>query len=344
MPGIEQTNTKSHTLSWRCPSNIAIVKYWGKKDNQIPCNASLSMTLSKAYTETTLTLSDKRTTGEIEVDYYFEGKKHVAFEERIKKYLKDHHEYFPVLEDRAIKIESQNSFPHSAGIASSASAFGALALALLEASGTGAKEPEFLNRASQLARLGSGSACRSVYGGYAVWGYVSSVPVSSDEFATPLAHVHDNFKKLHDAIIIVDYRAKAVSSSLGHSLMKGHPYAETRFEQANSRVADLVKILGAGDYESFIKLAESEALTLHAMMMTSADYYLLLKPGSLVAIDKIQAFRRDTDIPLCFTLDAGPNLHVLYPEAYRDKVEEFLKFSFDNIIFDTIGTGPEKLR
>ena len=344
MPGIEQTNTTSHTVSWRCPSNIAIVKYWGKKDNQIPCNASLSMTLSQAYTETTLTFSNKKTVGEIEMDYYFEGKKHLSFEERIKKYLKDQHGYFPILEHHAIKIESQNSFPHSAGIASSASAFGALALALLDASGTGTKDKEFLKRASQLARLGSGSACRSVYGGYSVWGYVDSVPGSSDEFATPLADVHDNFKKLHDAIIIVDDRAKAVSSSLGHSLMKGHPYAETRFKQANSRVADLVKILGAGDYESFIKLAESEALTLHAMMMTSSDYYLLLKPGSLVAIDKIQAFRRDTNIPICFTLDAGPNLHVLYPDAYRDKVEDFLKFSFDNIIFDTIGTGPEKLR
>ena len=119
-------------VKWRCPSNIAIVKYWGKKDVQIPCNSSLSLTLSNSFTEVEAVLSDKTSTDAVQLDYYFEGEKNEQFGKRVGKFLVDNREFFPFLESSAITIHSTNSFPHSAGIASSASAFGAISLALLD--------------------------------------------------------------------------------------------------------------------------------------------------------------------------------------------------------------------
>ena len=343
-------NKPMETITWRCPSNIAIVKYWGKKENQIPCNASLSMALSKSFTEVMVELFEKKSKKEIELEYFFEGKKNTLFEERLRKYLKNQEEDFPFLRDYAVIINSHNSFPHSAGIASSASAFGAIALSLSDASRKYFKEKnqeEFLRNASRLSRLGSGSACRSMYPGFALWGQNKSVAGSSDEFAVEITGVHDNFKQLQDAILIIESDPKKVSSSLGHSLMKGHPYAENRFVQANERASRMVKVLAGGDFEEFVNIAESEALTLHAMMLTSKDYYILMKPGTLTTIEKILNFRKDTKIPVCFTLDAGPNVHVLYAEADKKKVNDFLNNDFEdcvkNIIFDKMGSGPEKL-
>lgn len=338
-------------ISWRCPSNIAFVKYWGKKENQIPCNASLSMTLNNSFTEVDLELFGKKSKEEIELDYFFEGNKNLLFEERLRKYLKYQEKDFPFLKENSVTINSHNSFPHSAGIASSASAFGALALSLSDASRKyfiEKDEKDFLKNASRLARLGSGSACRSVYPGFALWGKIKDFPGSSEEFAVPIMDIHENFKQMQDAILIIENKPKKVSSTVGHSLMKNHPFAQNRFAQANDRVSRMLKILATGDLEEFNAITESEALTLHAMMLTSKDYYILMKPVTLLAIEKIMNFRKETHIPVCFTLDAGPNVHVLYPEAHKNIVNGFLnnnlKNSVKGIIFDTIGKGPQKLK
>lgn len=347
---MQDSNPSKEKFSWRCPSNIAIVKYWGKKENQIPCNASLSMTLTNSFTDVDLELFEKKSNEEIELEYFFEGNKNILFEERLRKYLKSRQEDFPFLKESAVTINSHNSFPHSAGIASSASAFGALALSLSDASRKYFKQKNeniFLKNASRLARLGSGSACRSVYPGFVLWGKIEEIPGSSDEFAVPITNVHENFKNLHDAILIIENEPKKVSSSVGHSLMKDHPFAKNRFAQANDRASRILKILASGDFEEFITIAESEALTLHAMMLTSKDYYILMKPGTLLAMEKIMNFRRDTHIPVCFTLDAGPNVHVLYRESDKEEVNGFLNNNFKNnvegIIFDKLGSGPQKL-
>jgi diphosphomevalonate decarboxylase len=338
-------------IVWRCPSNIAIVKYWGKKGIQTPCNASVSLTLSESFTEIELEFFDKKNNSHIELEYFFEGEKNEPFENRVGNYLSDHLSRFPFLNNCAIRINSRNSFPHSAGIASSASAFGAMALSLLDTSfilKNKSRNNDFFKQSSQLARLGSGSACRSMYGGFVLWGKNKMIADSSNEFAIPITNIHDNFKQWHDAILIVDDNPKKVSSSTGHSLMNKHVYAKSRFAQANERAARIVEVLAAGDYEEFIKIAESEALTLHAMMMTSGDYYLLMKPGTLMAIEKIMAFRKETKIPVCFTLDAGPNVHLLYSQNDRNKVASFindeLKDGAKKIIFDKMGNGPQKIK
>ena len=348
---MQYSSQSKEKISWRCPSNIAIIKYWGKKENQIPCNASLSMTLTNSFTDVDLELFDKKSGEEIELEYFFEGNKNTLFEERLRKYLKSQQEDFPFLKESAVTINSHNSFPHSAGIASSASAFGALALSLSDASQKYFKQKDeklFLKNASRLARLGSGSACRSFYPGFVLWGKIENIKDSSNEFAVPITSVHENFKNLQDAILIVENEPKKVSSTVGHSLMKDHPFAQNRFAQANDRVSRLLRILATGDLDEFISITESEALTLHAMMLTSKDYYILMKPGTLLVIEKIMNFRKETHIPICFTLDAGPNVHVLYPEADKKIVHEFLNNnltkSVKGIIFDRLGNGPQKLK
>jgi diphosphomevalonate decarboxylase len=105
----------------------------------------------------------------------------------------------------------------------------------------------------------------------------------------------------------------------------------------------------AGDTETFIRITESEALTLHAMMMTSQPYFLLLKPDTLQIIDRIFAFREKTGLPVSFTLDAGPNVHLLYPAAINDEVKHFIDndllpfLSPKGYIEDEVGKGPEKI-
>ncbi len=348
---IPLSNKQMDKIAWRCPSNIAIVKYWGKKEIQIPCNSSISVTLSASYSEIELEFSDKKTNSKIELDYFFEEKKNTLFENRVRKYLNEQYSHFPVLNNYAIRMNSRNSFPHSAGIASSASAFGAMALSLLDASFILQNQPKddvFFKQSSQLARLGSGSACRSMYAAFTLWGQNKMIPDSSNEFAVSIPDIHENFKHLQDAILIIDDSPKKVSSSAGHSLMNKHVYAKKRFAQANERAARLIQILANGDYEEFITIAESEALTLHAMMMTSENYYLLMKPGTLIAIEKIMNFRRETKIPICFTLDAGPNVHLLYPKTDKNKIDSFinneLQGSVKKIIFDEMGNGPQKIK
>jgi diphosphomevalonate decarboxylase len=339
--------TNTYNSHWRCPSNIAIVKYWGKKEEQIPCNASLSLTLSQSYTELNARLEEKTNDVDVSLTYYFEGERNEAFEARILKFLTKHQADFPFFKTHHLVLESSNSFPHSTGIASSASAFGALALVLCDFYQQTQGLPisdNWLQSASNYARLGSGSACRSLFPAWAQWGAIDSDANSSNHYAIPITDVHPNFSEMHDAILVVDDEPKKVSSSAGHGLMNNHAYADARFVQANERVELLREILKSGDMQQFIALTESEALTLHAMMMTSSDYYLLMRPNTIAIIEKIFAFREQTQVPVCFTLDAGPNIHLLYPGVHKIEVENFIEHELSDlvksIIFDRAEQGP----
>ena len=151
-----------------------------------------------------------------------------------------------------------------------------------------------------------------------------------------------------DTILIVDQGIKAVSSRAGHKLMAKHPYAQQRFEQANKNFKDLIKAMQEGDDPNFIRIIETEALNLHALMMSSNPGYILLKANTLKIIHRIRAFRELSCTPLCYTLDAGPNVHLLYHEKDKTEVEEFiteelLLYCSNNYrINDHIGTGPVK--
>ncbi|HET8574156.1 MAG TPA: hypothetical protein VFL76_09815 [Edaphocola sp.] len=334
----------SQIITARFPSNIALVKYWGKHGNQLPCNASLSMTLSRAHTEVKLYYTEKKGK-DAQLEYLFEGQPNEAFGQRVLRYAQRQPVFADLLYNFDLRFESKNSFPHSAGIASSASAFAAIAAILLKAS-PASDTDDFIRLASRLARLGSGSACRSFYGPFAQWGYLEGINGSSDEFAVPVTDIHDNFKQLRDTILIVEDEPKKVSSSVGHGLMKHHPFARSRFAQANDHCMKMISVLKNGDFEAFISITEREALSLHAMMMTSGNYYLLIKPDTVRIIEQVFQFREATGLPLCFTLDAGPNVHLLYPESVRDKVRPFLEhylqqYGLKSVIDDQAGVGGE---
>lgn len=339
----------SGSFKWSAPSNIALVKYWGKKENQIPANPSVSFTLNSCKTITVLSYKKKDRSEDFSFDLLFEGKPKEDFKPKIQKFFERIECYLPFLKEYHFTIDTHNTFPHSSGIASSASGMSALSMGLMSLE----KElfPEmtddfFFQKASFLARLGSGSACRSVKGKIIVWGNHQKIEGSSDLFGVSYPYaVHENFNNYQDTILLVDKGEKQVSSTVGHDLMHNHPYAERRFLQAHENVEALLSVFATGDLNQFIKIVESEALTLHAMMMTSMPYFILMKPNTLEIINKIWAFREKTKIPTCFTLDAGANVHILYPEKYKNEVLDFIKTELivycqnSQYLCDEIGNG-----
>lgn len=351
------------TFSWSAPSNIALVKYWGKIENQlnesgeiltqIPANPSMSFTLNSCKTETKLSFLKKDNNKEFTFELLFEGKPKEDFKPKIQKFLERIEVYLPFLKEYHFTIDTQNTFPHSSGIASSASGMAALAVNLMSLEkllNPEMTEEYFNKKASFLARLGSGSACRSIKGKVVVWGNHQNIDGSSDLFGVEFPYkIHNNFKNYQDTILLVDKGEKQVSSSVGHDLMHGHPFAEKRFAQAHENLDALITIFESGNLSEFIKIVESEALTLHAMMMTSLPYFILMKPNTLEIINAIWKFRSETQIPVCFTLDAGANVHVLYPEHVKEEVLTFIKNNLvgycqnGHYICDQIGFGATKI-
>ncbi len=222
---------RSGTIGWTCPSNIALIKYWGKKPGQLPMNPSLSMTLQEARTITKINYSYEPKQKGRKLRFRFEGKEAPDFEERIIKYLDSIESHLPFLSSTHLEIESENSFPHSSGIASSASAMGALALCLvqMEEDLTGSMDRDlFWQKASRMARLGSGSASRSLYPQFALWGRHELWENSSDEFAIPVKDINITFLNIRDSILIVESGPKPISSSAGHALMTTNPFGSVR--------------------------------------------------------------------------------------------------------------------
>ncbi len=342
---------KEGSVGWQAPSNIAIVKYWGKYPGQVPANASLSVTLEKAVTRTRIGYSWQKNENGVQLKFTFEGKKTPDFEKRIKKNLNNITPFFPWLNRVKLAISSENTFPHSSGIASSASAMGALSLGLCEIEEQlfgGRATEDFFRKASFIARLGSGSASRSLYGRLSVWGYTASCKDSSDEYAIPVEGVHDNFLGIHDSILIIESGKKQVSSTMGHDLMKSNPYAKLRFDAAEENMQRLCKIVREGDLRQFIDVMENEALTLHAMMMTSRPGFMLMKANTVEAIHRIRKYREQSGMSVGFTLDAGANVHMLYPEKDADRIRMYIESELQElcengaVIHDRMGDGPLK--
>lgn len=349
---IETASTEAGSIRWTSPSNIALIKYWGKHGRQLPQNPSISFTLENAITDTRLSWEPKLEADQgLDVAFLFEGKENPAFADKVKSFLSSIQDIFPFLKQLKLKIESSNSFPHSAGIASSASSMSALALCLCslehELFESLESDEDYTRKASYIARLGSGSACRSIYGGLAVWGADSEIAGSSNEYAIEYTdQVEEVFRTFYDSILIVSDAEKSVSSRAGHGLMEGNPFSEARYQQARLRMSKLTKALKKGDLHTFGQVVENEALTLHALMMASNPSYLLMEPNTLAIIQKVRAFREKTGIHLYFTLDAGPNVHLLYPAKSRNDVVPFIMSELveycveEKWIDDRVGIGP----
>jgi diphosphomevalonate decarboxylase len=230
----------------------------------------------------------------------------------------------------------------------------ALALCLVEIEKdlfqTLAMPEEFFRKAAFLARLGSGSATRSVYGGFVLWGHTTALENANDEAGSPWnAASGAATTGWKDAILITSPGEKKVSSSQGHGMMNSHPWADARYAQANKNLLELMKEMEKENDEKIIGIIENEALSLHALMLSSDPGYRLTNERTWQIIDEVRRFREKHRFFITFTLDAGPNVHVLYREKDQDEIQAFIREDLlkycDNghWIDDSIGQGPVKL-
>ncbi len=340
-------------VAWQSPSNIALVKYWGKLEGQIPANSSISFTLDSCHTQTRVEWEQVEADGQpFHFEIYVDGEISPSFRPKIETFFQRTSDLLTFLPSVKMEIHTTNSFPHSSGIASSASGLSALALCMTDiAHQMGVVDEEgFYRFASILSRLGSGSASRSVYGGLVVWGKHHEIPGSNDSFAVPYPHhVEHVFKTYRDTVLLVEVGQKSVSSTKGHGLMNGHSFAESRFKQAADNMEEIIRHLQTGDVNSFGELVEAEALTLHAMMMTSRPGYMLFRPNTIEILERIRRYRNEEKVLVHFTLDAGANVHLLYPASAEQKVHTFVESELASLckdgryIHDKVGSGPKRI-
>lgn len=298
------------------PANLAFVKYWGKLNPSLnlPLNGSISMNLSEAITTTTVEFNAALSADEILVG---QAEAEPAFAARVTQHL-DRIRALAGVRTHAY-VQTENSFPAATGFASSASGMAALTLA-----GTAALGLRLDTRAlSVLARLGSGSACRSIPDGFVEW-------VAADTHEKSYAHqiaAPDHWAILDIAVIVSD-EAKTISSSRGHQLALQSPFWQGRQELLPHRLEHTRAAIKARDFTTFGQQLETEAIGLHAIAMTSphqADgawqsgiYYW--QPDTVALVRAVQAWRAD-GIPVYYTLDAGPTVHLICPaEAQADVV------------------------
>ena len=211
-------------------------------------------------------------------------------------------------------------------------------------------EQKFLNKVSFIARLGSGSGSRSISGPLMIWGENEFHSGCSNFFAVKYRDkIHQIFKDYQNTVLIIDDNIKTLSSSEGHKKMTEHPFLNDRKNQAKKNLNKILNAISIGDIEVFIKVVEEEAMTLHALMMSSMPPMILIKFKTLEVIELLKIFREKEKIPVCFTLDAGPNVHLLYPEKYKFKVMKFIEkklmYYCQNNLFinDKVGLGTNLL-
>jgi diphosphomevalonate decarboxylase len=306
------------------PANIAFIKYWGKKNDalNLPWSDTISMNLSNAQTKTSVTFEPALDSDRLMIN----GKNVTGKElERASKQL-DLIRARAGIELRA-KIESANSFPSSAGIASSASGFAALTVAAAAAAGL-----EFSEKAlSAIARRGSGSAARSVPNGFVVW---HAAETDGDSFAETLHPV--SHWKLHDVIVVVEQGKKAVGSTEGHGLAPTSPLFRARIDYLPQAIKELKSALAARDIEKFGRVIEAETLNMHAVMMTSTPSLLYWKPNTLAVIEALHELRSAGTMGY-FTIDAGANVHVICEDRDAGKIKSFFaKFAGVNQVIDNL--------
>lgn len=279
--------------------NIAFIKYWGNRDDaeRLPANGSLSMNLGALHTVTTVTFRDELCDDVLTID----GKEiHGAALSRVSSFLDHVRALAPDV--HYAEIVSQTNFPMGAGIASSAAAFAALALAASNAAGLNLNE----NECSRLARLGSGSACRSVPDGFCEWSSDTSAGDSCALSIAPASHWD-----LVDLIAVVSEEHKKVGSSAGHTAAFSSPFQAERVRTAPDRVKKCRNAILNRDFAALAEVSELDMTMMHAVMMTQDPPLFYWEPASLRIMKSVREWRDGKGLDCFATLDAGPNVHVI---------------------------------
>jgi len=290
------------------PSNIAFIKYWGKKNDELklPENGSISMNLSDLTTTTTVEFSQQfredyvLINNEIKDDQTNRVIKHLdLIREKAKLKLK-------------AKVVSANSFPDGTGLSSSASGFAALTLAASKAAGLSLDEKEL----SVLARLGSGSACRSIPDGFVQWNKGSS---SETSFARSI--YKQNYWDIVDVVVLISQEKKEVSSTKGQLSASTSPFFQTRLKNIDEKIKQFKKALEIKNFTEFGKIIEQEALELHAIMLTSTPSLIYWQPETVNLMKLVKIWRND-GLEVYFTLNTGQDVHLIVKEK---NVKELVK-------------------
>ncbi|MFK8328400.1 diphosphomevalonate decarboxylase [Pseudomonas sp. BJa5] len=325
-------------ISVSSPSNIALIKYWGMSDAKrtLPANRSLSMTLSRCVSLYTLETLDDSSPDEI----YWRAEDGTleAADPIMRLGIEQHVRRLRQCSDfrQPLRIATTNTFPTSAGIASSASGYSALALAFAALFGQ-LSSPDQL---SGLARLsGSGSAARSLLGGFVTWPGDADDPQSPARQLATAAHW-----PLHDIIVVVDGSAKTTSSRIGHLRAQSSPFYQRRQQLLVERLRHLQHAILTRDFSRFADIVECEAIELHLIAMSSVPPLFYWQPATLSVLYRVQQLRRN-GLDVCTTFDAGPNAHVLCTPEHCPKVLAVLREldGVQQIIPDQIGEGPQVL-
>ena len=288
-------------------ANIAFIKYWGNRDAQqrIPSNGSISMNLGGLFTRTRVAFNPELTADSLVIN---ERPSTGAALRRVSVFMDRIRQLTGVNQYTA--ITSTNNFPAGAGIASSASAFAALSLAATSAAGISLDERDL----SRLARTGSGSACRSVPGGFVEWQAGND---DSDSFAYSIAP--PDHWDLIDCVVIVSETHKPTGSTEGHRLADTSPLQAARVNDAPRRLAICRQAILARDFEALAEVSELDCNLMHAVMMTSSPRLIYWQAATLEVIHAVQAWRK-SGMPIFYTIDAGPNVHALCPNEYAVEV------------------------
>ena len=316
------------------PANIAFVKYWGVRDLEtaLPANPSVSMTLDHCRARTTVELVGGGDGDEVLLADADGGLAEAPerFATGVRRHL--HRLRLEAGVEAAFRVATRNNFPTGAGIASSAAGFAALATAAAACLGLDPDPAEL----SLLARLsGSGSATRSVMGGYVRW------PADADPESPAAQLAPADHWPLRDLVAVVDTAAKGVSSREGHHLAPTSPHFAIRQERLGARLAAVERAILDRDLTRLGPLVEREAIELHLVAMSSRPPIFYWRPGTLAVLEAVRRLR-DQGLGAWITMDAGPNVHVICEPADEEEVAARLTAlpAVESLLRDRVGTGP----
>lgn len=316
-----------NSVTARAHTNIALIKYWGKKDQQLflPYTSSLSLTLDAFYTDTTVSFATQ------DEFYLNQVKQDQKATDKVFRFVELFREQSPI--KTPIKIESTNHVPTAAGLASSASAYAALAVALNRLYQFDLDKTTL----STYARRGSGSATRSLFGGFVEWQKGDSNETSC---AVPVDEANWDVQML---ICIVSGSEKKISSREGMALtVQTSPFYPAFVEENQTDLAEIKTAIKEQNFQQMGQIAERNALRMHATMLGATPPFTYFEPKSIETIHRVQALR-EQGIPCYITMDAGPNVKILVQKPHLEEVKQQLSdlFNADEMIVAGPGKGAQ---
>lgn len=324
----------SYQARYQAHTNIALVKYWGKRNANLilPVTPSLSLTLEAFYTQTQVEFKPDWQEDRFVLNHQLQDEEATA---RISQFV----DHFRRQADigYGVQVTSQNFVPTAAGLASSASAYAALACACNEALNLNLSQ----RKLSIIARQGSGSASRSLYGGFVEW-VAGEGDQSETSYSQPFAPADWDLAMV---VIVVNHKAKKFSSrwAMDHTIKTSPFYSQWPDQVARDLEAIKPAILQK-DLKAIGEIAEHNAMAMHALALSAKPSICYMQGESLAAIDQVQKLRQDGFLAY-YTMDAGPNVKVLCPYSQAEAIRQRLSriFPLDQLIISRPGPGPSRL-